>query len=37
MMMTLGGWSGRIPRTYAQATEEERAVAVGLAMLRNRK
>jgi integrase/recombinase XerC len=36
-MMTLFGWSGRIPATYAASTDEERAVAAGLAMLRKQR
>ena len=35
-MMTLFGWSGRIPATYAASTDEERAVAAGLALMRKR-
>lgn len=35
-MMVLFGWSGRIPATYAASTDEERAVAAGLALMRKR-
>jgi len=35
-LMTLGGWSGKIPATYGAGAEQERALAIGQDWLRNR-
>jgi hypothetical protein len=34
-MMTLDGWSGRIPSTYSASTDEERAVDAAMRICRN--